>query len=335
MATASCETRLVIGRRVGGRPAVRVNRFEVDEPGGDGAVVRAPVGSVNADPSERSTGARPLGGVEIGREQEFGVRSREDVVSFAFSACCFVGEEPVALVATWSEQVRASTIARCARSWRNDWIVVGGWAGSGRSKLSRPARLGACTWTRAFRPLAAAGCGLRSARRFHEGAEQSRLLGAVDEAFGVPLNADQEPAIGRLDALDRAVAGPAGDAEPVSEPGDCLMVKGVHLEPLAREDARQLTDRLDRDPVGGSFAGFGLAMIDSAVGDVRQMLVQRSAAGYVEQLKTAADGKNRHPAGVSGASEGKLELVKLGLDRPEAAVAPLAVGDRIEIGASG
>ena len=65
------------------------------------------------------------------------------------------------------------------------------------------------------------------------------------------------------------------------------------------------------------------------------MLVQRAAAGDVEDLHAAADREDRQPVGVGGACQRQLELVKVCLDRAGALVAALAVGLGIQVGPAG
>ena len=76
-------------------------------------------------------------------------------------------------------------------------------------------------------------------------------------------------------------------------------------------------------------------MADRAVGDVRQVLVERATAGDVERLGTAADAEDRDPAAVGLARQRDLERVEGRLGRPEHRVTAGAVGARVEIGPAG
>ena len=78
-------------------------------------------------------------------------------------------------------------------------------------------------------------------------------------------------------------------------------------------------DRLDPHGVRRLAAGRRLAVVDRAVRDVGQVLVQRPAAGDVERLAAAADAEHREPARVGLARDRDLERVERGLDRPELA----------------
>src|ERR1700735_3705497 len=73
------------------------------------------------------------------------------------------------------------------------------------------------------------GAGPAVAGRFDEGIEQRRLLGPRDERLGVPLDADHELAVHRLDRLDGSIRRAARDHEPAAEPGDALVMKRVDV----------------------------------------------------------------------------------------------------------
>ncbi len=71
------------------------------------------------------------------------------------------------------------------------------------------------------------------------------------------------------------------------------------------------------------------------VGDRRQVLVQRAAAGDVERLRAAADAEDRQPSGVGTAGDLELEDVQPRLDRPEIGRRRGAVGARVQVRAAG
>ena len=64
------------------------------------------------------------------------------------------------------------------------------------------------------------GAGAAVARRLDERLKESRLLGPRDERLGVPLDADHELAVHRLERLHRPVGRATGDHQPAAEPRD-------------------------------------------------------------------------------------------------------------------
>ncbi len=129
-----------------------------------------------------------------------------------------------------------------------------------------------------------AGSGATRLGRIHEGGEQRSLLGHRLQRLGVPLHADHELAVHRLDRLDRSVGRAPCDHQPVTQPGNALVVKGVDLGVSALQHPGDAAGLPDRDRMGGLRSRLGLAMVDLAGADVGQVLVQRPASGHVEHL---------------------------------------------------
>ena len=78
--------------------------------------------------------------------------------------------------------------------------------------------------------------------------------------------------------------------------------------------------RLDPHRMGGHAPARGLAMLDRAVGEVGEVLVQRPAARDVERLAAAADPEDRHAPLVGDLGQRELEGVEVGLGGAEVGV---------------
>ena len=181
--------------------------------------------------------------------------------------------------------------------------------------------------------LAATSPRLCRAGALDEGLEQGQLLGPVDEALGVPLDADEEVALGVLDRLDDPVGRPGDGDEAVAEPVHGLVVERVDVDPAAPRISAptSLPGSISTSWVG-CVARPPLAVARSAPVCVGEVLVQRAAAGDVESLGAAADRQDRHPARVGRAGDRQLEAVEVGLGRPELRVARPVVAVRVEVG---
>ena len=141
---------------------------------------------------------------------------------------------------------------------------------------------------------------------------------------------------GHLDRLDHVVVGrPAADDQPLAEPVDALVV--VRLAPRR---ARAPTARAASEP-GSSRTSWspkapGRVAVVARARRVGQVLVERAAAGDVQQLHAAADRRApacraRAPGGASASSNasrsGRVPVrLRVGLG---------AVGGRIDVGAAG
>src|SRR3954470_12026444 len=149
------------------------------------------------------------------------------------------------------------------------------------------------------RPRLSGGAGGRERRararraldtRVDERGEQRRLLLPIDQALGVPLYAHDEAAVHRFEGLDGAVPGPRRHGQALAEVVDGLVVERVHVRVAAAEDRGEAAAGRDRDVVDRLARRAGLAVRDAVADDVGKVLVQRAAAGDVEELRAAADG---------------------------------------------
>ena len=106
-------------------------------------------------------------------------------------------------------------------------------------------------------------------------------------------------------------------------------------ERLGAEDRRQPRARRRRARVCvSSQPGAVWRWSIGVVGDRRQVLVQRPAAGDVERLRAAADAEDRQAHGVGDLRHLELEDVQRGLGRPELGRRRGAVGGGIEVRAA-
>ncbi len=176
--------------------------------------------------------------------------------------------------------------------------------------------------------------------------EQPRVVAGLR----VPLHGEQERLAGRpgvpgrpagaeLGGLDRAVVGPRGRDQPVAEPVDGLMVRGRHGEPQLTAGGGRAEQRAEPavrgDPhrVGAEGARGGPVVVIGH--EVRQVLMQSPPAGDVKNLKSAADGQDRHPAAGGRGQQGELGRVTARLEGAGARVRRGAVGRRVEVRAAG
>ena len=166
------------------------------------------------------------------------------------------------------------------------------------------------------KPHTSRGPPLGGARGGDQRLEQPRVGRALDQRLGVPLHAEQQPRPRLLDRLDHAVRRPGDRPQAAAEPVDGLVVERVDLE---RRSAPTISASREpgsiRTACVGIRPGRGLAVLDGAVGDVRQMLVQRAAARDVERLAAAADAEDRDAERVGLAGDRELEGVERRLDR--------------------
>ena len=89
------------------------------------------------------------------------------------------------------------------------------------------------------------------------------------------------------------------------------------VRPRPKSSARRLPGATVTGCVGW-LAAIGLAVVDALADDVGQVLVQRAAAGDVDELGAPADGEHGQPALVRRADELELEGVQARLRRTEA-----------------
>ena len=87
-------------------------------------------------------------------------------------------------------------------------------------------------------------------RRLDQAREQAHLLGALDQALGVPLHAEDEVAAGCLDRLHHAVRRPADGQQAATEPVDRLVVERVDHQVRAPEHVRGRARRRPARPRG-------------------------------------------------------------------------------------
>src|SRR3954468_20034354 len=138
------------------------------------------------------------------------------------------------------------------------------------------------------RPRLSGGAGGRERRararralgaRIDQRGEERPLLLPIDQALGVPLYAHDEAAVQRFEGLDGAVLGPRGDGEALAEDVDGLMMERVHVRVAAAEDRGEAAAGGDRHVVDRRARGARLAVRDAVADDLREVLVQRAAAG--------------------------------------------------------
>jgi hypothetical protein len=125
--------------------------------------------------------------------------------------------------------------------------------------------------------------------------------------FGMPLHADHERLRGVLDRFDQAVFGSADGDQIFAESLDALMVVAVDHSRGPCIRASKCGCLLEFDSRLAVNSGtWGVSLV---VDNIGEMLVQGSPASDVEDLKTAADGKERQIALRRGDDEGALEVI--------------------------
>ena len=143
------------------------------------------------------------------------------------------------------------------------------------------------------------------------------------------------PSLSSSTASIDAVRGPRRGPQPTAEPVDGLVVEGVDRRLGDAHRPRQ--PRVGRDPhaVRLDAPAGRLAMLDRAVREVAEVLVQAAAARDVDGLAAAADAEHRHPARVGELGQRELVGVEVRLRRPERRVADrLAVAVGVDVGAA-
>lgn len=156
----------------------------------------------------------------------------------------------------------------------------------------------------------------RDPARFDEGPEQQgEIIALADEAFGMPLHADDEAPIASFHGFDHAVFGPCRDYEPGAEGRHRLMVEAVHRENGAPpEDLEKVAVALDGDVVGMAVACTARIVIDVARDLGRYVLDQRSTQRDVQHLHPPADREHRHVALDGGPAQRDLEQIPVAED---------------------
>jgi hypothetical protein len=138
--------------------------------------------------------------------------------------------------------------------------------------------------------------------RINQFAEQGEVLGAIVQLLRVPLNGQKEVAPGVFDRFDQPVLAECGGDQSPADAVHHLVVAAVDFNAaVAVNSLRQARAGLNVNNVVLSPAGvlryFG-EMIQSAGRRGRRhvwdVLVQRAAAGDVEQLAAQADAEDRH-----------------------------------------
>ena len=126
---------------------------------------------------------------------------------------------------------------------------------------------------------------------------------------------------------------PGAHLQPLADPLNRLVVIRVDVELRGAGEPMQKRRKGDRDGVRGRERCVPLSVLE--VGEVRQMLVQRAAAGNVERLHAAADAEHREIALRGAGPHGQLVLVAGAIDvRTQPRMSQPAVDARVEIRAA-
>ena len=154
--------------------------------------------------------------------------------------------------------------------------------------------------------------------------------------LGVPEHAEREALAGQLDRLDQVVLDrAAGDHQALAELVDPLVMVRLDPDPLApRRPARRAMPGASAHLVvaeGPRRCARWLVVAD----ELRQVLVERAAAGDVEHLHPAADAEQRHVALERAPRQRELEAVALGPGALRLGVRLGAVAGRVDVGAAG
>ena len=168
-------------------------------------------------------------------------------------------------------------------------------------------------------PLRAAAASATSARD-----EAALLVG-----LGVPLDAEREAAVGRLEGLGQLVdRRPAGDLEALADAVDGLVVVGLRAVDDLAGGARGQRAVGQAHVVVGAVEGARVAPVLVVAVALGQVLQQRAAGGDVHELHPAADAQQREVALQRAAGERDLEVVALGDRAAGLGVRLLPVGGR-------
>ena len=128
--------------------------------------------------------------------------------------------------------------------------------------------------------------------------------------LGMPLHAQRVARAGQLDRLGQVVLRrPAGHLQAVADPVDRLVVVGLRRDANTAGRARGERSGDEADVVVAAKVP-GIAPVVLVADELGDVLVQRAAAGHVEDLHAAAHAEHRHVAreGARG-HEGQLERV--------------------------
>ena len=107
----------------------------------------------------------------------------------------------------------------------------------------------------------------------------------------MPLDANEEIAVGVFESLYDAVVGPRGCDETIADPIGALVVVDVNFQPAGAGDRCQPTVDRELNPVAHvSFARRGVL---PSTGTVGKVLDQRATSKHVEQLQPPTDSEDR------------------------------------------
>ena len=119
-----------------------------------------------------------------------------------------------------------------------------------------------------------------------------------------------------LHRLHGAVRRPRRGHESLAEPVDGLMMVGRHVQPRAprTQDPAEYPGVTDPDPMAaGAAVEPGMPLVPD---HLREVLVQRPAAGDVEQVNSPADSQQWRPGGQRRVQHGQLPASRSGLGMP-------------------
>src|SRR2546429_1832542 len=150
----------------------------------------------------------------------------------------------------------------------------------------------------------------------------------------MPLDGERprRRAVRSFDALGDAVLRPCRGAERRGELADRLMVAAVDAAAHPPEGVTEQALGLDAPGLAGGRGG----VVDRAAPALaREVLVQRSAQGDVQDLDAATDGEDRKPAPLRAGDERQLDGITGGIGFAELGVRRRAVAGRLDVLASG
>src|SRR5690242_15827585 len=109
----------------------------------------------------------------------------------------------------------------------------------------------------------------------------------------MPLDREQPPIVRpTLDRLDQPVVRPSARDQPRRQIPDCLMMKGIGDQAVHTERVGRAASRGEGNVMSSGVAG-GIGVVVNRTGSLgREVLIQRPAERYVDQLNPATDAED-------------------------------------------